>query len=109
LFNPYDYYITPDEYEEALCNGISNDCLTSRIRKLALEKQRVINTPQQKRVNRSNLTAIAKANGISYSSLLARLGYGWDEHRASTKPIRDEKGLKDNAIRMSQMNHKYPR
>jgi hypothetical protein len=45
LFSPYDYYITPEEYEEAERNGISRKHVNYRIRQFGWGKQKAITTP----------------------------------------------------------------
>ena len=42
--NPYDYYITPEEYEIAERNGVCASTLNRRIRDLGWEKDIAITT-----------------------------------------------------------------
>lgn len=42
--NPYEYYITPEEYEMAAENGISRSTLNRRVRDLGWEKEIAIIT-----------------------------------------------------------------
>jgi len=109
MFNPYDYYVTPEEYKIAKSNGISTRRVNVRIRGFSWEKQKAITTPVQKRNDRSRATVIAKEHGITYQQLKSRLNQGWDERRAATTPLRDAEGIKQNALRMIEMNRKYPR
>jgi hypothetical protein len=41
----YEWYITPEEYEEAEKNGISRDTLEHRVRYLAWNKEDAVNKP----------------------------------------------------------------
>ena len=49
MINPYDFYITPEEYKIAAQNGINRKTLEDRIRKLGWNKERAINTPTKKK------------------------------------------------------------
>ena len=53
--NVYEYYITPEEYEEAERNGVDAFNLERRIRLLGWNKQRAINTPLRKITNRKKM------------------------------------------------------
>lgn len=106
--NIYDYYITPDEYDEAERNGISPITLTERIRKLAWDKRRAITTPVRIKRDRSALFEIAKRHGISRKILHTRLYRGWDELRASTLPVRTAEQSKEQGRKLVEMNRKYP-
>jgi hypothetical protein len=109
MFDPYEYYVTPEEYAEAERNGISQRRVNDRIRILGWSKKRAITTPTRKFKDRSELVARAKANGISYIQFMTRIFHGWDEERAITTPIRDKAGARESALRMSELNRKYPR
>ncbi len=108
MFNPYDYYITPDEYEEAARNGVTARCVNWRIRNSGWSKKRAITTPIMERKDRSEIAAKAREHGIGYGCLMRRLYIGWDEERAATKPVRSAEEHSANAKRMSEMNRKYP-
>ena len=83
--NIYDFYITPEEYEIALRNGISNYTLERRIRLYGWSKERALSEPSQKHNNRDKWLKIALKNGIKRSTFLGRINkYGWSEERAAT-------------------------
>lgn len=106
--NPYDFYVTPEEYEEARAYGISMCLVNTRIRKLAWSKKKAITTPPRELKSREKVFNIAKQYGISHKQLLNRLYLGWDEHRASTTPICDAEQRRENALRLCTNNRKYP-
>ncbi|PEA85895.1 hypothetical protein [Bacillus thuringiensis] len=86
--SPYDYYITPDEYERAERNGINRRVLNERIRNLGWDKD----TAMTKQVRRSNATGwckvrgIALENGISRQTYYARMKKCWKLIDAISKP-----------------------
>jgi len=45
MFNPYDYYVTPEEYTEVERRGISQIRVNQRIRSYAWPKLKTIITP----------------------------------------------------------------
>lgn len=88
MMNPYDFYITPEEYEIAARNGIRRRTLEARIRRSGWDKKRAINTPSRKKTDRSSWCRIAESNGICKATFLSRVNlYKWDEERAATEPI----------------------
>ncbi|WP_372632397.1 hypothetical protein [Cohnella sp.] len=108
MFNPYDYYITPEEYEMAERNRISRSQLNDRIRKHAWNKKRAITTPIRNTTRTSpEIRTLAKANGIRCDLLLARLNLGWNEIIAATKPVRDIEWKRENARLVGKRNRKY--
>lgn len=108
MFNPYDFYITPDEYEEAGANGISRRLVNTRIRGRGWDKQRAITTPPQEKKDRSAIVEKARQYGVPYNVLMARIHLGWDEDDAATRPVRDVRTHKEIAKRMCELNRKYP-
>jgi hypothetical protein len=107
LDDVYQFYITPDDYEAAAQNGVSRKRLETRIRRLAWDKSRAINTPPQvkKRIPKE-IVELAKQNGICYGTLKCRVNrHGWDLQRAATEPLRD----KQAGIKVAQeKRRKYP-
>ena len=88
MINPYDFYITPEEYKRAAENGIRKGTLENRIRKCGWDKERAINTPTQKRTDYSEWYRIAESNGISKGTFRSRVNKcKWDIERAATEPI----------------------
>ncbi|APA04072.1 hypothetical protein [Bacillus velezensis] len=90
MFNPSDWYITPEEYERAAKNGISRGCLSKRIRSSGWDKERALTTPPQKRRSRSirsKWVDVAEKNGLPKATFYWRVNTaGWDEERAATTP-----------------------
>ncbi|BCG57466.1 hypothetical protein [Paenibacillus sp. URB8-2] len=85
---PYEFYITPEEYERAEANGVSRMRLEYRIRSWAWEKERAITTPPRPMQDRSEWRKVAEANDIPRKLFYQRiLKYGWSEERAATQPI----------------------
>ena len=69
MINPYDYYITDEEYAIAEKHGISKDTLNFRIRRMGWDKEKALTTKPRKYTNRAKQVEIAKANGISRATL----------------------------------------
>lgn len=90
--NPYDFYITPDEYGKASENGVDAFNLERRIRLLGWSKEKAMNTPLGGVHNRQKWVKVAEKNGIKYQTFMTRVNhYGWDEKRAATEPIQNRK------------------
>lgn len=106
--NPYDFYITPEEYEIAARNGIRSALLEVRIRSLGWSKERAITEQPQRKKPRIPRAIIdqAKQNGITYNTLRWRVHtLGWDLERASTQPLQDRRA---QAKRAHEASRKYP-
>ncbi|XEC97025.1 hypothetical protein AB6A23_11070 [Paenibacillus tarimensis] len=104
--NPYDFYITPEEYNQAANNGISRPLLEVRIRTLAWSKDRAINTPPHKKKPLKDWVEVAAKHGICYGTLRYRANQlGWDIERAATQPLQDRKAQAKAAYEASR---KYP-
>ncbi|MEX2462043.1 MAG: hypothetical protein WD469_12255 [Paenibacillaceae bacterium] len=104
--NPYDFYISPLEYEEAEGNGIVARVLEVRIRSLAWSKERAINTPPQTKNKRKEWAYVAQSNGIAYGTFLRRINYyGWSAEDAASKPLLDRK---TNILIALKAQRKYP-
>ncbi|MBG9756377.1 hypothetical protein V4V34_09060 [Lysinibacillus sphaericus] len=86
--NPYDYYITEEDYALAISNGISNSTLEYRIRSLGWSKQKALTTAVQKH-KKYPLWALelAQVNGIPYKTFKNRIFSGWDFETAATRKI----------------------
>lgn len=103
--NIYDFYITPEEYDIAERNGISNKLLYYRIRRDGWSKERAMSQPVRKRSDYSKWYLIAEKNGISRRTFLMRMyNCGWDCERAATEPI---KSIKEKVILMAESRRKY--
>ena len=92
--NPYDFYISPSDYERAAAAGVSKKTLELRIRKYGWKKERAITEPPKKSMCRKAWVEIAKQNGISYGTFMGRVNqYGWDEERSATTPLQDIRAM----------------
>jgi hypothetical protein len=105
--NPYDYYITPEEFEQAERNGISRTTFYNRVRQLGWSKEKAMTTPPQKRKFHSNKwIKIAEKNGICYSTYKYRVNeLGWEPERAATQQLQDRRS---QAKRAHESARKYP-
>ncbi|MFB9273403.1 hypothetical protein [Cohnella cellulosilytica] len=84
---PYDFYLSPEDYEVAAINGISRQTLDARIRRHGWDKARAITIPCQRRTDRGPWRRVAAANGIADSTFQARISiHGWDPEEAATTP-----------------------
>ncbi|EOO23583.1 hypothetical protein IIU_06990 [Bacillus cereus VD133] len=83
--SPYDYYITPDEYERAERNGVCASTLRSRVYDLCWRKERAINTPPIKNHLWREVKDIALSNGIAKNTFEKRIELGWSLNRAITQ------------------------
>ena len=91
--NPYDFYITDEEYAIAEKHGISKDTLNFRIRRMGWKKEKALTTKPRKYTNRAKQVEIAKANGISRATFYDRLSDGWKVEDAYTVPVMDSKQI----------------
>lgn len=107
--NPYDFYISPDDYAAAERIGVSRKLLTKRIRDMAWDKARAISTPPRQKTDRKEWAALAKQNGISYMLFMSRIRKDWTEERAATQPVASEEQIRKNALRASEAARKIPR
>lgn len=84
------FYITPEEYQIAEQNGISAATLEVRVRSLAWQKERAINTPPHEKHRLGDWVKVAEQNGICYRTLVYRANQlGWDIERAATQPLQN--------------------
>lgn len=108
--NPYDFYITDEEYELAENKGISQSTLNYRIRELGWSKSKALNTPIQKhRRNQypKHIMDKVKENNINPRAFRWRVENGWDIERACTEPTLPP----DSPVRISrtaEKRRKYP-
>lgn len=103
-----DFYITPEEYEQAAKNGISAQRLEVRIRSFAWSKEKAVHTPPQKKKPRipKEFMDLAEKNGIPYNTLRDRVhNRGWSYEKAATTPREDKKKKADFA---REHCRKYP-
>ncbi|MFJ7408099.1 MULTISPECIES: hypothetical protein [unclassified Lysinibacillus] len=107
--NPYDFYITDEEYALALSNGISRKTLEYRIRNSGWPKLKAITEPVLKQRKYPEWALeLANMNGISYGTFKDRIHRGWDFKKAATVSVK--KGPKRKrkypieVIQMAQKN-----
>ena len=88
----FTYYITPQQYQEALSNGISYELLTRRVREWTWPIQKAITTPVRPKNMYGGWIKIAKQNGISSTTFRNRVNnHGYSLERAATKPLKDNR------------------
>lgn len=89
--SPYDYYVTPEEYEIADERGISRELLDRRIRNLGWDKEAAMTKPSRYNATGwKNVKEIALKNGISRATYAARIKRKWRVIDAITKPPIDK-------------------
>ncbi|WP_283746295.1 MULTISPECIES: hypothetical protein [Bacillus cereus group] len=88
MINPYDYYITPEEYEIAERNGINRKVLNERVRNLKWDKTIAMTKPVRKSKSTGwrQVKEIALKNGICRQTYYARRKKGWKLIDAISKP-----------------------
>ncbi|PGZ45717.1 hypothetical protein COE56_25895 [Bacillus anthracis] len=86
--SPYDFYITPEEYEIAARNGINRRTLNVRVRNLGWDKDIAMTKPlgSKNSTGWSKVKEIALKNGISRQTYYARLKKGWKLIDAISRP-----------------------
>jgi hypothetical protein len=106
--NPYDFYVTPEEYEIAEANGISYRMVNHRIRSLGWEKQRALTTPAiiRNRHLNEDFVKMAKANGINREIFAYRVTHGWSEEDAATKTVANIKEHMSNLGKKTRKSSK---
>ncbi|AQY42360.1 hypothetical protein P4V72_05815 [Bacillus thuringiensis] len=89
--SPYDYYVTPEEYEVAAEYGISRELLDRRIRNCGWDKEAAMIKPSRYNATGwKNVKEIALKNGISRSTYTARIKRNWRVIDAITTPPIDK-------------------
>lgn len=81
----YDFYVTPEEYEQAEANGIDNVTLDRRVRLLGWSKKRAVSEEMRKFTRYGEWVQIAKKNGINKQTFYTRVRKGWELEEAATK------------------------
>jgi len=104
----YDFYISPEEYEEAAKIGITKKTLDKRIRYRGWDKEKAITTPPLIRKEYpEEILELAKRNGVCISTLRTRVNkLGWDMYKAATEPIEDKRITVSRAY---SKNRKFPK
>ena len=81
------FYITPDDYRIAKENGISEDTLLSRVRKLGWDINKAITEPVRiKREFTEEEIKVMEENGIDRNTAASRMYLGWTLEEALTRP-----------------------
>ncbi|REK69322.1 hypothetical protein [Paenibacillus paeoniae] len=109
--NPYDFYITPEEYAQAAEVGISAFSLERRIRLLGWSKQRAMTMPMRTQKPRGYYDEWAKTaqqNGIKYESFMTRIRQGWTPERAATKSLQSADEARRLALRATDHVRVHP-
>jgi hypothetical protein len=106
-----DYYITPEEYEEAERNGISKELLENRIRNMYWDKRRAITQPKRPRniILTKEQCKTARENGISSKLIYSRTKQlNWSIEKAITTPIATKtEVLRNLALKRQKHSNKY--
>ncbi|MGK8430834.1 hypothetical protein [Bacillus cereus] len=87
--SPYDFYITPEEYDIAESNGICRDTLEYRIRKAKFlwEREVALTKPPRKASGEwKKVKHIALQHGVKRQTFSYRRSKGWSVEEASTTP-----------------------
>lgn len=108
--NPYEYYITPKEYETALSNGIGKTTLETRVRDLLWDKQRAI-TEKPADLSKGYAEHKHKAinNGVSGHTFYMRVLRGWTlEEATHPKKHAGKEFLNKQREKAIQKTRKYP-
>lgn len=112
LANPYDFYITPEEYAQAAANGISGHTLDVRIRLHGWSKQRAMTEPVNRRYYKhpayDQLKGLAEENGIPLRVFGVRLCIDWEPERAASYPHRPRSLGNERIAEYGRARNKYP-
>lgn len=92
MIDVYSYYISPTDYEIAEQNQISKTTLEYRIRNLAWDKSKAVNTPPREHKSLKEWRKIAEQNKIPYQAFQKRMHvYMWNPERAATEPLQNRR------------------
>lgn len=111
MLNPYDIYITPEEYEIAASHGVPAAMLDRRVRQQDWPKQRAMTTPPRPQKPRGYFTewlALAKKNGIGRDSFHNRVRKGWSLEEAATKPLPTAEEIREQALKATEHVRVFP-
>lgn len=102
--NPYEYYITSEEYQRAEKNGICKSTLEYRIRAALWERERALTESPTKISEWKMIKEIALKNNIRRSTFESRRATGWTLIDAITKPVMSRKECIERANQFNQNN-----
>jgi len=111
MLNPYDIYITPEEYEIAASHGVPAAMLDRRVRQQDWPKQKAMTTPPRPQKPRGYFTdwlELAKKNGIGRDSFHNRVRKGWSLVDAATKPLPGPDEIREQALRATEHARVHP-
>ena len=102
----YSYYITPQQYEIGLSNGISHSTLTFRVRRYGWGINRACNEPvKQQNATSEEIKMVLKQNNISVRTFKRRINAGWDSEKAiKTPPLTRQEALTLTANRRRKIS-----
>jgi len=84
----YSFYITPQQYNIALENGISDRLATERVRTLGWTVEKAITQPSRKSRKYGHWLEVAKENNVTLCVLYSRVSrQGMTMEEAATTPI----------------------
>lgn len=107
--DPYNFYITPAEYESAEANGVDSENLDRRVRLLGWNKEIAITTPLLEKKDRQKWVGIAEKNGIKYQTFMNRVNnLGWTEEKAATTPTMSNSEIAKRTNTKRAKNRKIP-
>ena len=85
-------YLTPEDIEVAVKNGIRKDLVIRRFYFYGWEKEKALNQPYNHKSENQELIDLAKSNGIRWKTFYARVTRGWDPLKAATTGL-TKKGI----------------
>lgn len=77
-------YLTPEDYQEALENGISYDMAYRRFYKEGWTRDKTVNRPPYQLSDRQDILDLAREYEVKYNTLVTRIRRGWDPIKAAT-------------------------
>lgn len=111
MLNPYDIYITPEEYELAASHGVSAAMLDRRVRQQDWPKQKAMTTPPRPQKPRGYYTVLlklAEENGIGRDAFFSRINRDWSENDAATTPLQTDDEVKLHALMATDHVRVFP-
>ena len=90
----YSFYVTPQQYDIALTNGLNERLVTERVRTNGWSVERAITEPSRKHRKYESWLEVAKANGVSMWAFYSRVSrQGMSMEAAATTPIMKRKDI----------------
>lgn len=85
-------YLTPEDIEIAVKNGIREDLVKRRFYDYGWTKEKALNHPYNNLSERQEMIDLAKSNGIRWRTFYHRVSRGWDPLKAATTELK-KKGI----------------